>query len=117
VRSEESDNWIDVCQQSELSPGCGRLVERDGVKVAVYNLHGEYFALEDLCSHEQFPLLGCGLPHDLLIHGEDITCPRHGARFNIRTGAALCAPAYEDLVMFPVRVENGMVQVLGRRYG
>jgi 3-phenylpropionate/trans-cinnamate dioxygenase ferredoxin subunit len=109
--SEGLDNWINVCQPSELSPGRGRLVEHDGVTIAVYNLHGEYFALTDHCTHDQFPLLGCGLPQDLLIHGEAITCPRHGARFCIRTGAALSPPAYESLGTYPVRVADGMLQV------
>lgn len=104
-------DWIDVCPQSELDSGRGRLVEHDGLKIAVYNLNGDYFALEDFCTHDQFPLLGCGLPQDLLIHGEIITCPRHGARFAIRTGEALCAPAFEPIRRFPVRISDGSIQI------
>lgn len=104
-------DWINICPQTDIGAGQARLVEHAGLKIAVYNLDGEYFALEDFCSHDQFPLLGCGLPHDLLIHGEEITCPRHGARFSIRTGVALCAPAYEPVATFPVRVADGMVQI------
>ena len=105
------NNWVDVCHQSELSPGRGKLIEHNGSGIAVYNVKGELFALEDSCTHDDFPLLGCGLPQDLVIHGETITCPRHGARFSIRTGEALCAPACEPLRAFAVRVEGEIVQI------
>ena len=105
------ESWINVCPLPELPSGSGKLVELQGVKIAVYNLNGEYFALEDLCTHDQFPMLGCGLPQDMVIHGDHITCPRHGARFSIRTGDALCPPAYEPLHRFPVRIADGMIQV------
>lgn len=114
MRGEEScgnDNWIDVCPQGDLLPGKARLVETANRKIGVYNLTGEYFALEDACTHDKYQMLGCGLPQDLVIHGEEITCPRHGARFSIRTGKALCPPAYLPARMFPVRVENGIVQI------
>lgn len=104
-------DWVDVCAQVDLEPGRARLIDINGLKIGVYNLDGEYFALEDFCTHDQFPLLGCGLPVDLLIHGEEIMCPRHGARFSIRTGNALCAPAYEPTPTFPVRVIDGIVQI------
>lgn len=108
---QSSESWIDVCQQAELAPGAGRLVEHKGQKIAVYNLNGEYFALEDLCTHDHFPILGCGLPQDMVIHGDKITCPRHGARFSIRTGAALSPPAHEPVRTFPVRIAAGMIQI------
>ena len=50
------------------------------------------------------------------VEGDQIVCPRHGARFCIRTGAALCAPAYEPTDTFPVRVENGEIQVRDDRW-
>ncbi|MDH3768790.1 MAG: ferredoxin, partial [Gammaproteobacteria bacterium] len=49
------------------------------------------------------------------IEGDEIICPRHGARFCLRTGAALTPPAYDDVTVFPVRVENGRIQVLDDR--
>lgn len=106
-----SGNWINVCLQTDLLPGSGKLIDQNGLKIAIYNLNGEYFALEDLCTHDHFPMLGCGLPQDMVIHGDQITCPRHGARFSIRSGATLCPPAYEPLHSFPVRIADGMIQV------
>lgn len=95
--------WTRVCALSELLPGEHRVVEVDGVQAAVFNLDGTFYALEDVCTHDGGELTGG------TIEGHEITCPRHGARFDIRSGAALCAPAYEPTAKFPVRVEDGAV--------
>jgi len=114
VRSEASGvngNWIDVCPQADIKPGQARLVEMGDLKVAVFNLEGEYFAMQDICTHDGSPLLGCGLELEDLIKGDEIMCPRHGARFAIRTGQPLCPPAYEPTRQFPTRLHNGNVQI------
>ena len=77
----------------------------EGTPIAVFNLNGRYYAIEDLCSHEAETL------SDGEVAGEEIICPRHGAHFSIPTGAALSPPAYEPVATFPVRVEGGMVMV------
>ncbi|MFQ5659929.1 MAG: non-heme iron oxygenase ferredoxin subunit [Gammaproteobacteria bacterium] len=107
--------WVDVDSAEEFGPGESRLVDVDDVMIAVFNLDGAYFAIEDICSHDGSPLLGSGLEPEALIEGDEITCPRHGARFCIKTGAALCPPAYEATNTFPTRVENGTVQVRDNR--
>lgn len=104
-------DWIDVAPQSEFGPGQARVVDLDDVRIAVVNVAGEYCAIEDVCSHDGSPLLGSGIEPADLIDGDCITCPRHGARFCLRTGEALTPPAYEPVARFPVRVEAGMVQV------
>ncbi|MEE8321143.1 MAG: non-heme iron oxygenase ferredoxin subunit [Gammaproteobacteria bacterium] len=103
--------WFDVAPESELGPGQSRLVNIDTIMVAVFNLDGDFYAIEDICSHDGSPMLGCGLKQDDLVYGDQIVCPRHGARFSIRTGEALTPPAYEPVTTFPVRIENGMVQI------
>jgi 3-phenylpropionate/trans-cinnamate dioxygenase ferredoxin subunit len=85
-------------------------VDVDGAQVAVFNLEGELFAIEDVCTHDAGTLTGG------TIEGDCIVCPRHGARFSIRTGAALSAPAYEPTACLPVRVEQGVVQVRDDRW-
>jgi 3-phenylpropionate/trans-cinnamate dioxygenase ferredoxin subunit len=102
--------WVDVAPASEFGSNSWRTVEIDDVTILVFNLGGEYYAIEDLCTHDYSPLLGGD------IEGEEIICPRHGARFNIKTGEALTAPAYEPLPTFPVRIEGGMVQVIDERW-
>ena len=102
--------WVTAARADELAPGEWRTVDVDGTQVVVFNLDGEYFAIEDVCTHDGGQLTGG------TIEGAEIVCPRHGARFSIRTGEALTAPAYEPTAKFPVRVENGEVQVRDDRW-
>lgn len=103
-------DWINVARQDEFPPGDWRSLDVDGARVAVFNLAGEYHAIEDQCTHDGGALTGG------VFDGEQIVCPRHGARFSIRTGAVLAPPAYEPVATFPVRIENGMVQVRDARW-
>ena len=102
--------WVSVAAVGEIAPGACKVADVDGVAVAVFNLGGEYFAIEDVCTHDSGELASG------TIEGEQVVCPRHGARFCIRTGEALSAPAYEPTAKFPVRVENGAVQVKDERW-
>lgn len=103
-------DWITVAKAGELAPGQWRVVDAEDAQIVVFNLDGEYFAIEDLCTHDGGQLTGGS------IEGGEIVCPRHGARFCIRTGAALTAPAYEATTKFPVRVANGEIQVRDDRW-
>ena len=102
--------WVTVARVDEFAPGQWRTVDVDGAQIAVFNLGGEYYAIEDVCTHDGGQLTGGS------VEGAEIVCPRHGARFCIRTGAALTAPAYEATTTFPVRIENGEVQVRDDRW-
>jgi 3-phenylpropionate/trans-cinnamate dioxygenase ferredoxin subunit len=97
--------WIDVAPISSMPPGALRVVEVEGLAVAVFNLDGEFYAIEDVCTHDGGDLASGD------VEGDRIICPRHGACFSIRTGKVLSPPAYEDLRTFPVRVAHGKVQV------
>ena len=103
-------DWVTVAGVGELLPGRHRVVDVDGAAVVVFNLDGEYFAIEDVCTHDGGQLTGG------TVDGDEIVCPRHGARFSIRSGEALTAPAYEPVAKFPVRVLNGVVQVRDDRW-
>ena len=103
-------DWIDVTALAELTPGDRKVVDVDGVMVAVFNLDGELYAIEDVCTHD-----GGELASGTVEDGA-IVCPRHGARFSIRTGAVLAPPAYEPVAVFPVRVSNGRIQVRDDRW-
>jgi len=105
----EYHHWVDVAAVAELVPGTCCTVEADGVFIVVLNVDGKFYAIEDCCSHEE-EYLSTGQ-----LEGHEIICPRHGARFSIITGAALSEPAEEPVATFPVRVENGVVQVRGER--
>jgi 3-phenylpropionate/trans-cinnamate dioxygenase ferredoxin subunit len=106
-----TSTWLDVAPVEELGPGKSHFIEVGDVTIAVFNLDGEYFALEDACTHDGSRMLSCGVEARFLVHGERLMCPRHGAQFCIRTGAALSRPATGVLASFPVRIENNQVQV------
>jgi len=98
-------DWRTVCADGDVELGGFELLETDEVMVAVFNLGGQLYAIEDLCTHDGEELTGGP------IDGDQIICPRHGARFCIRTGAVLGPPAYEPVRSFAVRVKDGTVQV------
>lgn len=105
------DSWKDIATVEDLPPGAAKTFDIDNITVAVFNLGGELYAIEDVCTHDGSALLGCGLdPRDLVADGA-IACPRHGAKFCIRTGAALTPPAYEPVQTFPIRVRDGIIQI------
>jgi 3-phenylpropionate/trans-cinnamate dioxygenase ferredoxin subunit len=98
---------LDVCPVEELPPCSVKIVYAGELAVGVYNLNGEFFALEDRCSHDDGPLCEGDFDCDDGV----AVCPRHGANIDIRTGSALTLPAVESVATFPVRVDNGIVKV------
>jgi 3-phenylpropionate/trans-cinnamate dioxygenase ferredoxin component len=102
--------WVDVARMDAILTGHPVHIEIDGTGIAVFKLGQEFYAIEDVCTHDGNRLTGGCIENDQII------CPRHGARFSIRTGAALTAPAYEPTATFPVRIEHGMVQVRDDRW-
>jgi 3-phenylpropionate/trans-cinnamate dioxygenase ferredoxin subunit len=98
-------NWIDIAPVTEIAPGEWKTVDVAGQLVAIFNLDGEFFAIEDVCTHDGGELTGGEIEDGCIV------CPRHGARFDIRTGAVLSPPAYEDVLTYPVRVKGDRVQL------
>ena len=103
-------DWADVAKADEIPPGGSKVVYLDGAKIAVFNLGGQYYAIEDVCTHDGGDLDGG------TVEGEEIVCPRHGARFNIKTGAVTAPPAYEPVYSFPLRVHDGTIQIRDDRW-
>ena len=89
----------------EVAPGRSRRCVVDGHAVLVCNVGGDFYAVADTCTHDRGPL-GEGR-----LRGHLLECPRHGSRFDIRTGQALTLPAYLPVDTYPVRVEDGLVKV------
>jgi 3-phenylpropionate/trans-cinnamate dioxygenase ferredoxin subunit len=98
---------IEVCPVEELPPGEVKIVHAGLLSVGVYNLEGQFFALEDRCSHDDGPL--CEGEFD--VEEGFAVCPRHGAHIDIRTGEALTLPAVLPVDTFPVHVEDGIVKL------
>jgi len=97
--------WVDVVDESALVNGEHVVVDVEGMEVAVFKIDGEYYAIEDVCTHD-----GAEIASGIL-DGDEIICPRHGARFCVKTGAVMSPPAYEDINCISVRIENKKIQV------
>ena len=94
-------DYIKVANLAEIPAGGSKLVEVDMVRVALFNLDGNIYAIEDVCTHDGGPLV-----EGRVVNGCEVQCPRHGARFDIRSGTAVKFPAFEPTRTFAVRV-NG----------
>ena len=99
---------IDVGAEAELPPNSVKIVNAGSIAVGVYNLDGEFFALEDRCSHDDGPLCEGDCEEDTC----RAICPRHGSAFDLRTGRPLSLPAFEPVETYPVVVEDGIVKVV-----
>ncbi len=97
-------NYVDI-GPADLNNGERRIVEIDGQAIAVFNIAGSYYAIADVCSHDDGPVAEGEL------YGTEIECPRHGARFDVRNGKVLSFPAIVDIPSYPVKVEAGEILV------
>jgi len=94
-----------VASIDEIPPGGRKSVVADDRAVLVFRIGDDFYAVEDVCSHDGQPLT------DGPLHGTAIECPRHGAKFDIRTGKPLCMPAVEPIAVFEVKVEGNDILV------
>ena len=101
----EQVEFVKVATVDDLPNGDRLFVEIDERPIVIFNIAGEFFAIGDVCSHDDGPL-GDGDLEDHKVH-----CPRHGAIFDIRTGQALALPAFIDIPAYPVRVVDGQIEV------
>lgn len=94
-----------VAKASSIPPGGMKVIEAGGARVAVCNVEGTFYAIEDVCTHDDGPL-GEGT-----LDGKEVECPRHGARFDVRTGQATRMPAIVPVRTFPVKVEDDWIVI------
>jgi nitrite reductase/ring-hydroxylating ferredoxin subunit len=100
--------WYDVARKDDLSPGEVMYVEVGSDPVALINLEGEYYALSDICTHQEASL------SDGEIVGDEIECPLHGGAFEIRTGLPANFPVVVPVETYDVRVDGDVVLVARR---
>jgi nitrite reductase/ring-hydroxylating ferredoxin subunit len=96
---------VKVATLSELPPGTGRQVQVEGRPVAIFNVGGTVYAIDGACSHRGGPL------GDGELTGSVVTCPWHGARFDVRTGAVLAPPATRNAETHRVVLDGGAIAV------
>jgi 3-phenylpropionate/trans-cinnamate dioxygenase ferredoxin subunit len=93
--------WIKVGEVGFVEPGQVKvIIPRPEVRIALANVDGEHYAIDDVCTHDGGPL------DQGEVIGDQIECPRHGARFDVRTGKAMTLPAIFPVKTYPVKVED-----------
>jgi 3-phenylpropionate/trans-cinnamate dioxygenase ferredoxin subunit len=104
------DGWVDAGASADLDSGSALVAEVDALYVRIVRVAGTLYAFEDRCTHDNEPLDAAEVDTD-----DDsvpvVICPRHGARFCLRDGAALTPPAYEPIRVFAVRERAGRIEV------
>lgn len=93
---------VTVAKTADIKPGELAAFEVKGAAIAVANVDGRFFAIDDTCTHEQ-----CSLAAEGTLEGTVVTCGCHGAQFDVTTGAVLAPPAFEPVKAYPLHVEQG----------
>jgi NAD(P)H-dependent nitrite reductase small subunit len=96
--------YVTVARSEEVGPGQCRVVEVNGNEVAVFNLNGTFYAIDNMCAHQGGPL-GEGL-----LEGETVICPWHSWKYNVKTGICSTNPS-RKVNTYSVKIENGQIQV------
>ncbi|MBI1953491.1 MAG: non-heme iron oxygenase ferredoxin subunit [Candidatus Omnitrophica bacterium] len=97
--------FVKVATTSEIPPGGAKCVEPEGKMIALFNLGGSFYAIDNSCTHVGGPLA------EGAVDGEAVECPWHGARFNIKSGDVLSAPAGENVLSYKVRVSGSDIEI------
>ena len=95
-----SDNWIDVAPREAVPDMCAISVMAAGREIALYEVDGNIFATDNLCTH------GAARLTDGFLEGNEIECPLHQGRFDVCTGKAMCAPLVTDIKTYPVQIKD-----------
>ncbi len=98
--------FVKVATVDQVPPGQGRRVDVDGRRIALFNVGGRFYAVDDTCTHEEASLSAGALS------GEIVACPKHGSRFHLPTGRVLSLPAVRPVDTYEVKVEGTDVLVL-----
>jgi 3-phenylpropionate/trans-cinnamate dioxygenase ferredoxin subunit len=100
-----STTFVNLAEIDDVAPGQVKVYEAQGRRIALCNVEGTFYAIDDVCTHDGGPL------DQGELQGYQIECPRHGARFDVRSGRVLALPAVMPVRSYPVRVEDGVVKV------
>lgn len=97
--------WHDIIKACDFPIDARKVVNIEGISIILFNLEGDYYAIRNLCTHENFPLAEGEIDDGV------IACPLHGAKFSIRTGEVKAPPAFVDVDTFETQVIGDVIQV------
>jgi 3-phenylpropionate/trans-cinnamate dioxygenase ferredoxin component len=103
--SQTGSGFVTVARVGEIPPGGVKVVRIDEQDVAVFFVDGDYYAIDDICTHDGGPLA------EGTLEGCIIECPRHGAKFDVRTGGVVAMPATAPVPTYEVRIEGDEIKV------
>jgi 3-phenylpropionate/trans-cinnamate dioxygenase ferredoxin subunit len=103
--AEAKIEFVEIAPASELPSGERLFVDLGDKPIVIFNIAGQFFAIGDVCTHDDGPL------GDGLLEGHNVVCPRHGGEFDVRTGQAVQMPAVIDIPAYPVQVRDGAIFV------
>jgi 3-phenylpropionate/trans-cinnamate dioxygenase ferredoxin subunit len=102
---DEKVEYFEIAPASEIPNGERLFVEIGEAAVVIFNIAGKYFAIGDVCTHDDGPL------GDGDLEGFNVVCPRHGAEFDVRSGEAVGMPAVVDIPAYPVQIREGTIYI------
>jgi 3-phenylpropionate/trans-cinnamate dioxygenase ferredoxin subunit len=97
--------FVTIARSGDVAPGTISVFDVDGTRIALCNVNGRFYAIDDVCTHDGGPL------DQGVLEGNLVECPRHGARFDVTDGRAVVLPAVRPVRTYPVQVNGDNVQV------
>ncbi len=97
--------FVKAARTEDVAPGRAKMVEVSGKKIAIFNVDGSYYAIDDACTHRGGPLSEGGL------EGHEVTCPWHGSVFDVTTGEVLGPPALKPVSRYDIRISGSDIEV------
>jgi nitrite reductase/ring-hydroxylating ferredoxin subunit len=105
TRRSAMAEFVKVAKTGEIAPGEGKAVDIGARRIALFNVDGTFYAIDDECTHRGGPL------SEGMLMREEVTCPWHGAIFDVKSGTVLGSPAPRDVARYNVRVEGEDIEV------
>ncbi len=99
-------DFVEVAKTTDIPAGKAKVVEVQGKKIAIFHVDGQFYAIDDTCSHEDASLAAG------TVEGTEVMCPLHGARFDLRTGKNLSLPAVFPVQSYELKIENDAIFIL-----
>ena len=100
-----SYTFYEIAKVQDLPPGERLFIEVGGAQIVIFNIAGQFYAIGDVCTHDNGPL------GDGELEGNEIVCPRHGAHFDVRNGKAVRLPAVRATPSYPVRIVGDALEI------
>ena len=102
---DQKVDFVPVASKEELGKGERLVIEVEGNPIVIFNVDDKYYAIDGICSHDEEELAEGSLD------GFELTCPRHGGRFDIRDGSVLALPAFQDVNSYPVELRGDEIVI------